>query len=286
MIANHRTTQSPPPAEVPGIPDSGPSRPSDPSRVHATADRAGTELAYAEWMARADVEYQRLQEQLGGLGSSDWAAPTDCAGWDVRDVVAHLSGAAASNASLLELARQARRGAKLLPGRDGVDQMNAAQVEARADWPASRVLADFAANAERGLRARRRIPGPVRALRIPFGPPLGTQRLDYLMGRIYTRDAWMHRVDIHRATGAPLVLDAEHDGAIVGDVVAEWARGMRTGFTLRLAGPAGGSWRRDASGEDRQPGNTPAYELDAVEVARALSGRGTTPRPVGLRFHF
>ena len=38
---------------------------------------------------------------------------------------------------------------------------------------------------------------------------------------ILTRDTWMHRVDISRATGRDLVLTAEHDGRIVADVVDE-----------------------------------------------------------------
>ena len=277
MTTDHRTPQSASFTTTRATPSAGRSGPSVPPEVDAVMDLADAELSYAEWMTRADVEYQRLFEQLEGLSPQDWTAPTDCDGWDVRAVVAHLAGAAASNASLLELVRQARSGAKLLPGRDGVDRMNAAQVRAREGWAPARVLADLRANAERGLRARRRIPRPLRALRIPFGPPLGTQRLDYLMGRIYTRDAWMHRIDIHRATGAPLALHAEHDGAIVGDVVAEWARELSTGFTLRLTGPAGGSWQRGAG---------PVYEVDAVEFARALSGRGDTAVPGGVTVNF
>lgn len=45
----------------------------------------------------------------------------------------------------------------------------------------------------------------------------------YLIDTIMTRDSWMHRIDVARATGAGLLLTADHDGHIVGDVVAEWA---------------------------------------------------------------
>ena len=43
------------------------------------------------------------------------------------------------------------------------------------------------------------------------------------MDMVWTRDVWMHRIDITRATGRPLVgkLTAEHDGRIVADIVAE-----------------------------------------------------------------
>lgn len=115
------------------------------------------------------------------------------------------------------------------------------------------------------MRARRRTPALLRALPIPFGPPLGTRPLGYLVGRIYTRDAWMHRVDIARATGRPLDLTPEHDGAIVADVVDEWARGHRRPFRLTLTGPAGGTWSSGQGGEE--------LELDAVEFCRIMSGR-------------
>jgi hypothetical protein len=75
----------------------------------------------------------------------------------------------------------------------------------------------------------------------------------------------MHRVDASRATGRDLVLSAEHDGRIVADVVAEWARRHGQPFTLTLTGPAGGTFRSGDGGE--------VLELDAVEFCRTLAGR-------------
>lgn len=54
-------------------------------------------------------------------------------------------------------------------------------------------------------------------------------QLGQLMAVIYTRDVWLHRVDITRATGRDLHLD-EIDRRTVEDVVGEWA--------VRLAGPS------------------------------------------------
>jgi hypothetical protein len=101
-------------------------------------------------------------------------------------------------------------------------------------------------------------------MRVPFGPPLGTKPLGYLMDCIYTRDAWMHRIDISRCTGRALRLTADHDGRIVADVVAEWARGHGQPYRLTLSGPAGGSWSN---------GDGEAHALDAVEFCRIVSGR-------------
>jgi hypothetical protein len=68
--------------------------------------------------------------------------------------------------------------------------------------------------------------------------------LGFLIDVIMTRDPWMHRVDIARAVGAPMVLTADHDGVLVDDVVREWAARHGRPFTLRLTGPAGGRWVR------------------------------------------
>ena len=162
-------------------------------------------LTYTRWMTAAAVEYDRLLRLLRGLDAEQWRAPTDCEGWDVHDVVAHLVGAAAAMASLREQGRQARLARGL--GRHGdlvdlVDRMNAVQVAERRTTASTSLPADLESTGSRAVAVRSRIPAPVRAVPVPFGPPLGTRPLGYLMGRIYTRDAWMHRVDLARATGS------------------------------------------------------------------------------------
>ncbi len=82
---------------------------------------------------------------------------------------------------------------------------------------------------------------------------------------ILTRDTWMHRIDLARAVGADLDLDGLHDGRIVADVAAEWARRHGRPCTLTLTGPAGGTYTIGTNGQ--------ALELDAVEFCRILSGR-------------
>ena len=113
---------------------------------------------------------------------------------------------------------------------------------------------------------------PALLRRMPMKEEVGgateTWRIGYLLDVILTRDPWMHRVDIARATGRELVLTAEHDGRIVADVVAEWARRHGQPFTLapRPARPAA-SFTHGDGGE--------ASRLDAVEFCRTLSGRAT-----------
>lgn len=230
-------------------------------------------MRHSDWMALATEEYRRLDALLAELSDREWSLPTDCDEWDVREMVAHLVGAAEAGASMKALVHQARLGRRLRPGEPGVDGMNAVQVQERADADPARLRADLTTVGARAVRRRSGLPGALRAMRVPFGPPLGTKPLGYLMDCIYTRDAWMHRIDISRATGRALRLTADHDGRIVADVVAEWARGHGQPYRLTLTGPAGGSWSHGA-------GET--LELDAVEFCRIVSGR---ERGTGLLAH-
>jgi len=227
---------------------------------------AAPDMRHSDWMAASREEYRRIGELLADLRDDDWRQPTDCPEWDVRELVAHLVGNAEMSASMREMRRQQKLGRKLRPAGSDIDGMTAVQVQERADVPPEQLVHDLADVAARAVRARGRIPAPVRALPIPFGPPLGTKPLGYLMGRIYTRDAWMHRVDLARATGRPAELTVEHDGRLVADVVAEWARAHGQPYRLALTGPAGGTWSAGTGGEE--------IELDSVEFCRILSGRG------------
>ena len=89
--------------------------------------------------------------------------------------------------------------------------------------------------------------------------------LGYLVGTILTRDAWLHRVDLCRAVGAPVELTADHDGVIVADVFGEWARRHNEPFRLTVTGPVGGTFQAGTGG--------PEVKVDAVDLARMLSGR-------------
>jgi uncharacterized protein (TIGR03083 family) len=222
-------------------------------------------MRHLDWMAAAEEEYRRLDDLLGGLSTDDWDRPTDCPGWSVHDIVAHLAGAAESTASVAELLRQAWRGRKLREGGPLVDGMNAVQVGERRNSTPERLRPELAAAGARGVRRRSRMPAALRAVVLPLGAPVGTRPLGYLLDRIYTRDAWMHRIDLARATGRPLRLTADHDGRIVADVVEEWAAAHRRPYRLTLTGPAGGTWAHGSAGEE--------MELDAVEFCRVMAGR-------------
>ncbi len=214
-------------------------------------------------MRLAATEYQRFAGMLRALRPDDWARPTECPGWDVRAMASHALGMAEMAASIREKNRQF----KLARSRGGVfiDALTGLQVEERQHMTPEQITGRFAAQGPKAARARRRVPGFIRR-RVTVGGPDEAVTIGYMIDIVLTRDTWMHRADIARATGAPHVLTAEHDGVLVADVVAEWAARHGQPYTLHLTGPAGGSW---ASGD-----GGPVIETDAVEFCRVVSGRG------------
>ena len=219
-------------------------------------------------MRLAATEYDRFLELLRALGPEDWARPTDCPGWDVRAMAGHTLGMTEMTGSLRRFAGQNAAAAR---GGGGVDALTAHQVRTRSSLSTAELIERFAAAGPRAVRGRRRLAGIVGGLPLPAKQVVGgeqeTWRFGFLLDVILTRDPWMHRVDISRATGRDLVLTPEHDGRLVADVVAEWARRHGKPFTLELTGPAGGSWSRGDDAEE--------LDLDAVEFCRLLSGRGS-----------
>jgi uncharacterized protein (TIGR03083 family) len=207
------------------------------------------------------------------LAPEDWAQPTVCTGWDVRAVMLHLLGAAESNASIGESVHQMRLGKRLfkqIGGHHWVDGVNEIQIRERSSLTNAEVIDRYAAAIPKAVRMRQRLPRAVRALPVvDFGEVIGRKTVGYLMDMVYTRDVWMHRVDIARATGHALDLTPEHDGRIVADLVAEWTQLHGLEFELVLTGPAGGVFTSGTGGERR--------EVDAVEFASVLSGRGSVP---------
>jgi uncharacterized protein (TIGR03083 family) len=234
-------------------------------------------LGHERAMQLAAAEYRRMSELLRSLEPAEWTRPSDCIGWDVRTLTAHLVGTVESLASLPTFARFMAR-VRRRPG-PFVDAMTALHVEARQSCQPAELVARFDRATERALRTRARLPRALGALRFSFEAAPGTVlrwKLAYLFDVILTRDVWMHRVDISRPLGRSLVLTPEHDGALVADVVAEWARTHGEPFRLVLDGPAGGTFRHRGAGPCEHAGEE-IGPLDAVEFCRIVSGRGAGP---------
>lgn len=216
------------------------------------------------------IAYHRFVELVAGLEPEEWRRATDCTGWTVRDLTGHLAGAMMSAASvrrLLSEQRAVRRRVKET-GELEVDAMTAVQIEVVADLSEQELVARMRGLVGSAARGRARVPNIIcRAVRIPV--EMGSIRerwsLGYLLGPILTRDAWLHRIDVARATDRTPELDTEHDGRIVADVAREWAHRHGQPVQLALTGPAGGRFTAGRGG--------PELEMDAVEFCRVLSGR-------------
>ncbi|HWE54148.1 MAG TPA: maleylpyruvate isomerase family mycothiol-dependent enzyme [Acidimicrobiales bacterium] len=228
-------------------------------------------IGHREAMARAETEYKRFADMLTRLQSEDWVKPTACTDWNVRQLVAHVVGFGESNASFRVFLNGMRRGRKRAAEK-GYDHfihgMNEVQVQDRDHLTPDELVARWSEIWPKALKGRDRFPVFMRPVPVDFGPPIGKKPMgSYLMDVVFTRDTWMHRMDICRAVGLDPVLTPEHDGRLIEDMVAEWARVHRIDFTLHLDGPAGASFENGRDGEE--------LRLDAVEWIWILSGRGS-----------
>lgn len=227
-------------------------------------------LGHEEWMELAHDEYVRLAKLITSFDAADWNRPTECRPWDVAAMVAHLLAAAESNASMREAFSQLRAARKWARENDGllVDGLSTVQVQDRAHFTPADLALAYETTWPRALRGRSRMPGLVRKfVRIPGDTPGISERwtVGYLNDCIYTRDSWMHRVDLCRATSTELETSARHDGRIIADVADEWARRHGQPYSLELTGEAGGKFSSGTGG--------PNIRIDAVEFARTVSGR-------------
>ncbi len=225
-------------------------------------------IEHDEAMDLADAEYERLLHLVEHLRPSDWCQPTDCIGWSVHDILSHLLGMLKLQASPEELARQINEASER-SARNGtvrLHELTALQVAEHAHLTPAELTAALREKVPAGLAARRALPPERRAQ--PYDPKLPGEQpwtIGYLFDIIHTRDPWVHRVDICRATGHPLLLTPDHDGRLIENVVADWADRHRQPFDLTLSGPAGRHFRAGTT--------TTPIVLDAVEFCRILSGR-------------
>jgi len=238
-----------------------------------TVDVATIEpISHPEAMRLQARELNRTLTALRTLDEAGWTASTDCPGWDVRTLYLHVLGACEGGASVRENLHQMRLA--MIHRRRHGGPLEAAltnvQVRERSELASAEVVDRLAAVAPRTVRGRTRMPAILRnhtTMSID-GPVYEKWKLGYLVDTIYLRDLWMHRIDLARAVNGALKLSHDHDGRIVADVVAEWARRHGKPFHLELTGPAGGSYadRPNAAGAENM-------SLDAVEFSRTLAGR-------------
>lgn len=127
--------------------------------------------------ALARAERADLATFLAELTPDQWEVPTLCAGWRVRDLVAHVYSY--EELGVVGIAR------RFLVGGLRLDRVNAARVAELADVPP----AELVAMAQRCVRPR--------GLTTAFG------------GRVALTDAMIHQQDIRRPLGIPREVPAD-----------------------------------------------------------------------------
>ena len=170
--------------------------------------------------AQLDRAADEFQRRLALVGDADWARPTPCEGWDVRDLVNHVIGGA-------------RRYEMLLHGATA-EEVDATRSQDHAgDDPRSSF-----ARAAAAVRAAFAEPG---ALRRTVHHPAGDRGGDQLLEMRITEFA-IHAWDLARAIGADERLDDKL-------VEAMWARMSRVGTRL----PQGTYFSPAADSADEEP---------------------------------
>jgi uncharacterized protein (TIGR03083 family) len=111
------------------------------------------------------AERRELLALCHELGPAEWEAPSLCAGWRVRDVVAHVIGGERDWDSLLQ-------------ARGDVERANALSVERRAGVPVQQLLVELDAIA-------------------------AVQGFARLVAGLFLVDNWIHQEDIRRPIGRP-----------------------------------------------------------------------------------
>lgn len=215
------------------------------------------------------------------LTDAEWASASDCAGWTVQDVVAHM-GAAFHGCFTPWLLRVMRT--------SSVERSNDADVASRRGWEPARVLREYASWSGRFLAlAPVTQRPPVRGLRIPLGDigryPIG------LLASAFVFDHHVHlRHDIAPALGRQVPpAGAEHMAAVLEWLLTGLPQMCATGLSwldrpvaLVLTGPGGGAWTiaPGTGGRPRvEPGRSAVAASAITGAAADFPIWGTTRRP-------
>jgi uncharacterized protein (TIGR03083 family) len=132
-----------------------------------------------------------------GLSPDEWALPTDCPGWSVRDQVSHLI---AIERSLL--GDPAPAPLAVLPPyvKNEIGVINEPWIEQRRGTPGDEVLAEFEATTVRRLEALRSFP-PERFEVVGWSPIGDVPYRTFMTVRVF--DSWAHEQDIRFAIDRP-----------------------------------------------------------------------------------
>ena len=241
--------------------------------------RAIPPLTHVEARAMATLELERFLALVTSLSDEEWEKPTACTLWNVRQLLAHVTGACAASASFAEFKRQGSARVQRpyrASGLSFLDSMNQIQVDDRARSTPAALIDELQEVGPRAIANRAKLPALLRAVRVPLPDLGGVVPIGYLTDLIYTRDRWMHRLDICRATEREMVMTAEHDGRVVALVMRDLAKKLvaklsTTSLVYQLSGRGGGTWQLGTKGAPQA-----TLGLNVLDFNLLASGRLAT----------
>jgi uncharacterized protein (TIGR03083 family) len=227
--------------------------------------------------------FNRFINLIESLEPEEWSRPTPCTEWSVRDMVAHQAGGYASGTSYREMIRQLIARPKARPGQFIEDTINALQLAERAGRSPAALIAELWQSGEKANHNWAYGFQLVKWAAIPH-PSADRLSLRHLMWVIHSRDTWMHRLDICRATGRHFEQTREYDGRINELVVMDLAHSLKKklnghAFTLVLTGLAGGTWQVGQGDAEA------VIEMDTLDFNIYSSGRFSREEGIA-RAHF
>lgn len=211
-----------------------------------------------ELVAGLEQAWGGVLDLLGTLGPQDWAKPTPCEGWDMKDLAAHLGG--------VEGFFQGFPQPEPPPApTSGIDDWTGNGVRARRGWPPEDVVGEVQRASAAQLERLRGLDDE--GWQQPTMGPLGETTMAGLAD-IRLFDVYVHLLDLRTAVGRPIDGEAEPVAcALAAEQVFEhsgWGAVKKAGL------PDGSRVRLDLSG----PGGR------TVDV-RVDDGRGALSEPDG-----
>jgi uncharacterized protein (TIGR03083 family) len=215
-----------------------------------------------DWAQRGQLATEALEQTWGSLAevchalvSQEWALPTECPGWDVKDQLSHLIGI---ERLLMGEAAPTWDGPMGDHVKNDFAAMNEPWICVRRPFPGDDILAEFEAVTAARLAALRALSDDDWA-QIGWSPVGEVPHARFMETRVF--DSWVHEQDVRLALDRP--------GA-TGNLASDWgigqvqsALGMVIGKKVRP--PDGTVVRFDVSGD---PGDARIISIE-VEGGRA-----------------
>ncbi len=217
------------------------------------------------------TELERIVALAKTLEGDDWSKPTACTAWNVRDMLAHQAGSYASGTGYKEMIHQylSLPKARQLPE----DAINETQLFDRKGKSPADLIAELESV---GPVAAQKWAYQFKLMKLVTIPhrTAGSLNIGHLMMVVHSRDTWMHRLDICRATERKFEQTAEHDGRIAALVMLDVAKCLlkimdKHSIVFDLAGTAGGRWK---IGNDEA---SATINMDVLDFNIYASGRST-----------